>query len=68
MLQDVEPGVPFGTVQSVSPAYSSRRCFAAVQLRRSPVGATERLRDDRAVRVMAVRDEVPPAVVEWAER
>jgi hypothetical protein len=31
-------------------------------------GATELLRDDRVLRVMVVRNEVPPAFVEWLER
>ena len=31
-------------------------------------GAVELLRDDRVVRVMVVRNEVPPAFVEWLER
>jgi hypothetical protein len=31
-------------------------------------GAAELLRDDRIVRVMVVRNEVPPAFVEWLER
>ena len=32
------------------------------------IGAAELLRDDRVLRVMVVRNEVPPAFVEWAER
>ena len=32
------------------------------------VGAAELLRDDRVLRVMVVRNEVPPAFVEWVER
>jgi hypothetical protein len=31
-------------------------------------GAAELLRDDRVLRVMVVRNEVPPAFVEWVER
>ena len=31
-------------------------------------GAAELLRDDRVLRVMVVRNEVPPAFVEWIER
>jgi hypothetical protein len=31
-------------------------------------GAVELLRDERVVRVMVVRNEVPPAFVEWVER
>jgi hypothetical protein len=32
------------------------------------VGTAELLRDDRILRVMVVRNEIPPAFVEWAER
>ena len=32
------------------------------------VGAASLLHDDRILRVMIVRNEVPPAFVEWAER
>jgi hypothetical protein len=32
------------------------------------LGTTTLLRDDRVLRVMIVRNEVPPAFVEWAER
>ena len=32
------------------------------------VGAVNLLRDDRVLRVMIVRNEVPPAFVEWVER
>jgi hypothetical protein len=31
-------------------------------------GAADLLRDDRVLRVMVVRSEVPPAFVEWVER
>jgi hypothetical protein len=31
-------------------------------------GAADLLRDDRVLRVMVVRNEVPPAFVEWVER
>ena len=40
--------------------------YAAVETARA--GAAELLRDDRVVRVMVVRNEVPSAFVEWAER
>ena len=40
--------------------------YAAVETARA--GAAELLRDDRVVRVMVVRNEAPPAFVEWAER
>lgn len=32
------------------------------------LGIATLLRDDRIVRVMIVRDEIPPAFVEWVER
>ena len=32
------------------------------------VGTTTLLRDDRVLRVMIVRNEIPPAYVEWVER
>jgi hypothetical protein len=32
------------------------------------LGTATLLRDDRIVRVMIVRNEVPPAFVEWSER
>ena len=40
--------------------------FAVVETART--AATELLRDERVVRVMVVRNEVPPAFVEWMER
>ncbi len=32
------------------------------------LGTATLLRDDRILRVMIVRNEIPPAFVEWAER
>ena len=32
------------------------------------IGTATLLRDDRVLRVMIVRNEIPPAFVEWAER
>ena len=32
------------------------------------IGVTALLRDDRILRVMIVRNEIPPAFVEWVER
>lgn len=32
------------------------------------IGTATLLRDDRILRVMIVRDEIPPAFVEWRER
>ena len=40
--------------------------YAALETARA--GAAELPRDDRVVRVMVVRNEAPPAFVEWAER
>jgi hypothetical protein len=40
--------------------------YAAIETARA--GVAELLRDDRVVRVMVVRNEAPPAFVEWAER
>ena len=40
--------------------------YASVQTARA--GAAEMLREDRVLRVMIVRNEIPSAVVEWLER
>ena len=40
--------------------------YASVEAAR--VGATELLREDRVLRVMVVRNEIPQAFVEWLER
>jgi len=40
--------------------------YATLEAARS--GTASLLRDDRILRVMIVRNEVPPAFVEWAER
>jgi hypothetical protein len=40
--------------------------YAVIETART--GAAELLRDDRILRVMVVRNEVPPAFVEWLER
>ena len=40
--------------------------YAAVETARA--GAAELLRDDRVVRVMVVRNEIPATFVEWLER
>ena len=40
--------------------------YASVETARA--GAAELLRDDRVVRVMVVRNEIPSAFVEWLER
>ena len=46
------------------PAASAR--YPTIQSARA--GAASLLRDDRILRVMVVRNEVPPAYVEWVER
>jgi len=46
------------------PAVSAR--YATVEAAR--LGTSTLLRDDRILRVMIVRNEVPPAFVEWADR
>jgi hypothetical protein len=40
--------------------------YASVETARA--GAAELLREDRVLRVMIVRNEIPGAVVEWLER
>jgi hypothetical protein len=40
--------------------------YAVIETARA--GAAELLRDDRVVRVMVVRNEIPSSVVEWLER
>ena len=40
--------------------------YASVEAARA--GAAELLKEERVVRVMIVRNEVPPAFVEWQER
>ena len=40
--------------------------YASVEAAR--VGAAELLREDRVLRVMVVRNEIPQAFVEWMER
>lgn len=49
---------------SAMPLASAR--YGALDAARA--GGVELLRDDRVVRVMVVRNEVPPAFVEWVER
>ncbi len=43
-------------------------CARYAGLEAARAGGVELLRDDRVVRVMVVRNEVPPAFVEWVER
>jgi hypothetical protein len=40
--------------------------YASVEAARA--GAAELLREDRVLRIMVVRDEIPQAFVEWLER
>ena len=40
--------------------------YATIEAAR--LGTSTLLRDDRILRVMIVRSEIPPAFVEWAER
>jgi hypothetical protein len=52
-----------GTATDLAAAWARYPTVAAARL-----GAGALLRDDRILRVMIVRNEVPPAFVEWAER
>jgi len=40
--------------------------YATIEAAR--LGTSTLLRDDRILRVMIVRNEIPPAFVEWADR
>jgi hypothetical protein len=40
--------------------------YAVIETARA--GAAELIRDDRVLRVMVVRNEIPPTFVEWLER
>jgi hypothetical protein len=52
-----------GTATDLSAAWAR---YPTVEAARQ--GTAALLRDDRILRVMIVRNEVPPAFVEWAER
>jgi hypothetical protein len=52
-----------GSGSDLAPAWARYATLAAAR-----IGVTALLRDDRVLRVMVVRNEVPPAFVEWAER
>lgn len=41
-------------------------CYPTIEA--AHAGTASLLRDDRILRVMIVRDEVPPAFVQWVER
>jgi hypothetical protein len=52
-----------GSATHVAAAWARYSSIEAARL-----GTATLLRDDRILRVMIVRNEVPPAFVEWAER
>lgn len=52
-----------GSASGIAAAWAR---YATVEAART--GTETLLRDDRVLRVMIVRNEVPPAFVEWAER
>jgi hypothetical protein len=52
-----------GSSAGLAPAWAR---YATIDAARE--GVTALLRDDRVLRVMVVRNEIPPAFVEWVER
>lgn len=52
-----------GSGSDLAPAWARYPTIEAAR-----VGVTALLRDDRVLRVMVVRNEIPPAFVEWVER
>ena len=52
-----------GTSTDLAAAYARYPTIDAAR-----IGTTVLLRDDRILRVMIVRNEIPPAFVEWVER
>jgi hypothetical protein len=52
-----------GTATGLAAAWARYPTLQAARL-----GTTTLLRDDRILRVMIVRNEVPPVFVEWVER
>jgi hypothetical protein len=52
-----------GTATALAAAWASYETIEAAR-----VGTASLFRDDRVLRAMIVRDEVPPAFVEWVER
>jgi hypothetical protein len=52
-----------GSSTGLAPAWARYPTLAAAR-----VGIATLLRDDRILRVMIVRNEIPPAFVEWVER
>ena len=52
-----------GSAADLAAAWARYSTIEAARL-----GTVALLRDDRILRVMIVRNEIPPAFVEWAER
>ena len=52
-----------GSASDLAPAWARYPTIEAAR-----IGITALLRDDRILRVMIVRNEIPPAFVEWGER
>jgi len=52
-----------GSASALTAAWARYPTIEAARL-----GTITLLRDDRILRVMIVRNEIPPAFVEWAER
>jgi hypothetical protein len=52
-----------GSASSLAPAAARYPTLESAR-----AGATAVLRDERVLRVMVARNEVPPAFVEWSER
>ncbi|HVH29909.1 MAG TPA: hypothetical protein VM818_24340 [Vicinamibacterales bacterium] len=52
-----------GSSSGLAPAWADYPTLEAAR-----AGVTALLRDDRILRVMIVRNEIPPALVEWVER
>ena len=52
-----------GSVGVLAPAWARYPAFEAAR-----AGGADLLRDDRVLRVMVLRSEIPKALVEWVER
>jgi hypothetical protein len=52
-----------GSASNLDAAWTPYPSLEAARL-----GTVSLLRDDRVLRIMIVRNEIPPAFVEWAER
>ena len=57
------PTMKRGSATGIAEAWARYPTIAAARL-----GIATLLRDDRVLRVMIVRNEIPPAYVEWVER